>query len=223
MYVCMYLFIYVVCMYVHKYICMFVCMTLVNFTLDGSDRLLRALVTVVVAMVPPPEELLRLHKDDAKALVEKIQAVIVLKKGAEMSRFHVFQHWHLILRFHVYVCVAKFGAYEDIQSVPEWLERAIQYLSLTDSALQKVVVVYPYTHTVHIHLHTVCTLSYPLSTGEKAIPCTHIHSYIPYPYLYSYFISFLYPNLNSPETGRSCIIYFGAILQWLTCKKFISS
>lgn len=44
-------------------------------------RLLRALVTVVVAMVPPPEELLRLHKDDSKALVEKIQAVVVLKKG----------------------------------------------------------------------------------------------------------------------------------------------
>ena len=101
---CIYVFIYVVCMYVcmyvcmfvHKYVCMFVCMALVNFTLDGSDRLLRALVTVVVAMVPPPEELLRLHKDDAKALVEKIQAVIVLKKGAEMSRFHVFQQWHLI-------------------------------------------------------------------------------------------------------------------------------
>ena len=135
------------------------------------------MVTVVVAMVPPPEELLRLHKDDAKALVEKIQAVIVLKKGAEMNRFHVFHHWHLILRFHVYVCVAKFGAYEDIQSVPEWLERAIQYLSLTDSALEKVVVEYPYTHTVHIHLHTVCLLSY---LGKRRYPCTHtyIHTYI---------------------------------------------
>lgn len=53
----------------------------IEYTHISNYRLLRALVTVVVAMVPPPEELLRLHKDDSKALVEKIQAVVVLKKG----------------------------------------------------------------------------------------------------------------------------------------------
>ena len=52
---------------------------------------------------------------------------------------------------------------------------------------------------------------------------TYIHTYTLNPYPYSHFICFLYPNLNSPETGRDCMIYFGAMLQWLTCSKFIST
>lgn len=53
----------------------------------NEPRLLQALAKVVVSMVPPPEELLRLHKDESQALVEKLQAVVVLKKSNKHKNF----------------------------------------------------------------------------------------------------------------------------------------
>jgi len=76
-----------------------------------EPRILQGLAKIVVAMTPPPEELLRLHKDDSKAPVERLDALTVLKK-------------------------AKFGGYSDMQTVPEWLEKAILYLSMTDTSLR---------------------------------------------------------------------------------------
>jgi len=52
------------------------------FKLLHEPRILRGLAKVVVAMTPPPEELLRLHRDDSKSPAERLDALTVLKKGA---------------------------------------------------------------------------------------------------------------------------------------------
>eukprot|EP01034_Spumella_vulgaris_P024855 gene24855-31244_t len=74
----------------------------------SDPLLLRALSKVIVAMVPSPDDLLRLHKDGSKYPVEKLNALPVLKK-------------------------AKFKGFAHMPIAPEWLEKSLSILTMNDA------------------------------------------------------------------------------------------
>lgn len=76
-----------------------------------SRRLLKVIATVLVAVVPSPEDILRLHIEYSKPPVERANAVSLLKR-------------------------VKLNVYGEMPSAPDWLEMAIAYLSMDDETLE---------------------------------------------------------------------------------------
>jgi len=74
------------------------------------QRLIAAVSQVIVTLVPGPDEILRFHTDEYPIPVETVGALPVLKK-------------------------AKFTGFGHLPSPPEWLNKAVQYLSMTDEGL----------------------------------------------------------------------------------------
>lgn len=76
-----------------------------------SRRLLKVIATVLVSVVPSPEDILRLHIEYSKPPVERVNAVSLLKR-------------------------VKLNVYGELPSAPEWLEMAIAFLSMDDETLE---------------------------------------------------------------------------------------
>lgn len=75
-------------------------------------RVVAAISAVIVAMVPSPDELFRYHDEEYGVPVEKAQALSVLKK-------------------------ARIVGFGHLVSPPEWLEKAVAILCMTDEALKR--------------------------------------------------------------------------------------
>lgn len=77
----------------------------------STPRVLAAVAMVLVAMVPSPDDILRLHDECSIIPVERAKVLPVLKK----------------------IRVVGFG---HLPSPPEWLEKAVVYMNMTDEALK---------------------------------------------------------------------------------------